>query len=62
LRSLNLSEHQLPIINQSEMLIKTESKAEVFDDNNKSYSHFSSTNGEQVTFVRTDELKKVQPS
>lgn len=44
LRSLNLSEHQLPIINQPEMPIQTESKAEFFDDNNEIHSHFSSTN------------------
>ncbi|MGL4758467.1 MAG: hypothetical protein ACRCXZ_03975, partial [Patescibacteria group bacterium] len=39
LRSLNLSEHQLPVINQQKAVVKIESKTESFNDhNNESYS------------------------
>jgi replication fork clamp-binding protein CrfC len=44
LRSLNLLEHQLPIINQPEMAVNIEPNVEFFDDNKKSHSHFNLTN------------------
>jgi replication fork clamp-binding protein CrfC len=42
LRSLQLSEHQLPVINQQELSIKIKSETENFNDyNNESYNHFN---------------------
>lgn len=42
-RSLNLSEHQLPVINQQETVVKVELKTKTFSDKNENYNYFDST-------------------
>lgn len=44
LRSLQLSEHQLPLINQQEVVVKIESETENFNNDNEIRSHFDSVN------------------